>query len=220
MPRGSRSRRWKKRRDENTDVLLIDTAGRLQNKAGLMAELQKIARVLKKLDSDAPHAALLVLDATTGQNAISQVEAFQAAIPLTGLGHDQARRHRKRRNPGCARGPLCTCRSISLASARASTTCRSSMRRHSPGRSQARKPPCQRVETFTRGPIVRTMSPLLKMALDLGPLLIFFAANAWSRAFSPQPRCSWSRSRSRLRLTFCDRTQDFADAGADTARWC
>jgi len=70
---------------KKADVLLIDTAGRLQNKAGLMAELQKIARVVKKLDPEAPHAALLVLDATTGQNAISQVEAFQAAVPLTGL---------------------------------------------------------------------------------------------------------------------------------------
>jgi len=74
-----------KARSENADVLLIDTAGRLQNKAGLMAELQKITRVLKKLDADAPHAALLVLDATTGQNAISQVEAFQEAMPLSGL---------------------------------------------------------------------------------------------------------------------------------------
>ena len=67
------------------DVLLIDTAGRMQNKTGLMAELQKVARVLKKKDDTAPHAAILVLDATTGQNAISQVEAFQAAVPLTGL---------------------------------------------------------------------------------------------------------------------------------------
>jgi fused signal recognition particle receptor len=67
------------------DILLIDTAGRLQNKTGLMAELQKIARVLKKQDPDAPHAAILVLDATTGQNAISQVESFQATVPLTGL---------------------------------------------------------------------------------------------------------------------------------------
>jgi fused signal recognition particle receptor len=74
-----------KARSEKSDVLLIDTAGRLQNKAGLMAELQKITRVLKKLDADAPHAALLVLDATTGQNAISQVEAFQDAMPLSGL---------------------------------------------------------------------------------------------------------------------------------------
>jgi fused signal recognition particle receptor len=72
-------------RNKNADVLLIDTAGRLQNKAGLMAELQKIARVLKKQDAALPHASLLVLDATTGQNAISQVEAFQAAVPLTGL---------------------------------------------------------------------------------------------------------------------------------------
>jgi fused signal recognition particle receptor len=67
------------------DVVLIDTAGRLQNKAGLMAELEKIARVLKKQDASAPHATLLVLDATTGQNALSQVEAFAASVPLTGL---------------------------------------------------------------------------------------------------------------------------------------
>jgi fused signal recognition particle receptor len=67
------------------DVVLIDTAGRLQNKAGLMAELEKIVRVLKKVDDSAPHAVLLVLDATTGQNALSQVEAFKAAVPLTGL---------------------------------------------------------------------------------------------------------------------------------------
>jgi fused signal recognition particle receptor len=67
------------------DVLLIDTAGRLQNKAGLMAELEKIVRVLKKLDASAPHATLLVLDATTGQNAIGQVEAFKGVVPLTGL---------------------------------------------------------------------------------------------------------------------------------------
>jgi fused signal recognition particle receptor len=72
-------------RKAKADVLLIDTAGRLQNKAGLMAELEKIARVLKKLDESAPHAALLVLDATTGQNALSQVEAFKRAVPLSGL---------------------------------------------------------------------------------------------------------------------------------------
>jgi len=74
-----------KARANGSDVLLIDTAGRLQNKAGLMAELEKIGRVLKKLDADAPHAVLLVLDATTGQNALSQVEAFGASVPLTGL---------------------------------------------------------------------------------------------------------------------------------------
>lgn len=69
----------------NADVLLIDTAGRLHNKTGLMAELEKIARVIRKLDVTAPHAVILVLDATTGQNAIAQVEAFKAIVPLTGL---------------------------------------------------------------------------------------------------------------------------------------
>ena len=67
------------------DILLIDTAGRLQNKTHLMAELEKIARVLKKLDASAPHATLLVLDATTGQNAINQVEVFQSVCAITGL---------------------------------------------------------------------------------------------------------------------------------------
>ena len=67
------------------DVLLIDTAGRLQNKAGLMDELRKINRVMAKLDATAPHAVLLVLDATTGQNAISQVEAFRDVAKVTGL---------------------------------------------------------------------------------------------------------------------------------------
>ena len=72
-------------KSRNTDVLIIDTAGRLQTKSDLMAELEKIARVIKKLDPSAPHAVLLVLDATTGQNAISQVAAFGASVPLTGL---------------------------------------------------------------------------------------------------------------------------------------
>ena len=72
-------------RAEEIDVLLIDTAGRLQNKAHLMAELQKIDRVLKKLDPRAPHSRLLVLDATTGQNALSQVDVFREAIAVDGL---------------------------------------------------------------------------------------------------------------------------------------
>jgi fused signal recognition particle receptor len=72
-------------RAEGFDVLLIDTAGRLQNKANLMAELQKIDRVVKKLDPDAPHTRLLVLDATTGQNAHSQVEIFRQAVDIDGL---------------------------------------------------------------------------------------------------------------------------------------
>ncbi|MCF4128987.1 signal recognition particle-docking protein FtsY [Methylobacterium sp. SyP6R] len=72
-------------RDAGTDILMIDTAGRLQNKAGLMAELEKVIRVIRKLDAEAPHATLLVLDATVGQNALSQVEIFQKAAGVTGL---------------------------------------------------------------------------------------------------------------------------------------
>jgi fused signal recognition particle receptor len=72
-------------RAEKIDVLLIDTAGRLQNKAALMDELEKINRVIKKLDPTAPHAVLLVLDATVGQNALSQVEAFTKTAGVTGL---------------------------------------------------------------------------------------------------------------------------------------
>jgi fused signal recognition particle receptor len=72
-------------RDAGTDILLIDTAGRLQNKTGLMAELEKVIRVIQKLDEAAPHAVLLVLDATVGQNALSQVEIFQKVAGVTGL---------------------------------------------------------------------------------------------------------------------------------------
>ena len=72
-------------RDAGTDLLLMDTAGRLQNRAELMAELEKIIRVMKKVDAGAPHAVLLVLDATVGQNALSQVEIFARVAGVTGL---------------------------------------------------------------------------------------------------------------------------------------
>ena len=72
-------------RDDKRDVLLIDTAGRLQNKAELMQELEKIVRVIRKVDASAPHAVLLVLDATVGQNALSQVEVFARTAGVTGL---------------------------------------------------------------------------------------------------------------------------------------
>jgi fused signal recognition particle receptor len=74
-----------KAREENADILLIDTAGRLQNKDALMSELEKIVRVIRKIDESAPHAVLLVLDATVGQNALSQVEAFKQVAGVTGL---------------------------------------------------------------------------------------------------------------------------------------
>lgn len=74
-----------KAKADGIDVLLIDTAGRLQNKAALMAELEKLIRVIRKLDPTAPHSVIQVLDATTGQNAIAQVEAFQKVAGVTGL---------------------------------------------------------------------------------------------------------------------------------------
>ena len=70
---------------EKTDVLLIDTAGRLHNKSHLMAELEKIVRVLKKMDPEAPHTKLLILDGTTGQNAHNQVQTFKDIIGVDGL---------------------------------------------------------------------------------------------------------------------------------------
>ena len=70
---------------EDVDVLMIDTAGRLQNKTNLMEELVKIVRIIQRKNPDAPHATLLVLDATVGQNAHSQVEIFKQAVNITGL---------------------------------------------------------------------------------------------------------------------------------------
>ena len=72
-------------RAEGADLVLIDTAGRLHNKADLMAELAKIVRVIGRLDPAAPHDVLLVLDATTGQNALAQVETFKQMVNVTGL---------------------------------------------------------------------------------------------------------------------------------------
>jgi fused signal recognition particle receptor len=78
-------RAFEQAREDSSDVLLIDTAGRLHNKNDLMQELAKIVRVIKKLDPDAPHATILTLDATTGQNAHAQVEAFRDMTQVTGL---------------------------------------------------------------------------------------------------------------------------------------
>ena len=78
-------RAFEQARANGSDVLLIDTAGRLHNKNDLMQELAKVVRVIKKLDADAPHATILTLDATTGQNAHAQVEAFRDLTNVTGL---------------------------------------------------------------------------------------------------------------------------------------
>ncbi|MDF7674068.1 signal recognition particle-docking protein FtsY [Acetobacteraceae bacterium ESL0709] len=75
----------KRAAEEKADLLLIDTAGRLHNKSALMEELAKIIRVMKKFDETAPHSVLLVLDATTGQNALEQVRIFRELVNVTGL---------------------------------------------------------------------------------------------------------------------------------------
>ncbi|AIK96794.1 signal recognition particle-docking protein FtsY [Candidatus Odyssella acanthamoebae] len=72
-------------KEEGSNILMIDTAGRLHNKAGLMDELKKLTRVIQKLEPSAPHSVLLVLDATTGQNAHAQVQTFKEMIGVTGL---------------------------------------------------------------------------------------------------------------------------------------
>ncbi|MFM7498497.1 MAG: signal recognition particle-docking protein FtsY [Candidatus Fonsibacter sp.] len=72
-------------KQNNADYCVIDTAGRLQNKKNLMEEFSKIIRVLKKIDNNAPHETILVLDATTGQNAINQIEEFKKITPITGI---------------------------------------------------------------------------------------------------------------------------------------
>ena len=74
-----------KAKADGADVLLIDTAGRLHNRADLMSELEKIIRVIRKQDQTAPHSVLLVLDATTGQNAVAQVQTFKEMVNVTGL---------------------------------------------------------------------------------------------------------------------------------------
>jgi fused signal recognition particle receptor len=84
-PAGVAFEAFERARSEGMDVLLIDTAGRLQNKSDLMAELAKIVRVLKKIDASAPQGVILVLDATTGQNALNQVEIFKEIAGVTGL---------------------------------------------------------------------------------------------------------------------------------------
>jgi len=93
-------------KEHNIDVLLIDTAGRLQNRTELMGELQKVLRVIKKVDATAPHAVLLVLDATVGQNALSQVEVFQKMAGVTGLVMTKLDGTARRRHPGRDRGEV------------------------------------------------------------------------------------------------------------------
>ena len=85
MPPASPSMRSPRPKSESVESCCVDTAGRLQNRAELMGELEKIVRVMSKVEPTAPHAVLLVLDATVGQNALSQVEIFGKIAGVTGL---------------------------------------------------------------------------------------------------------------------------------------
>ena len=157
-------------RAEKTDVLLIDTAGRLHNKTNLMEELAKIVRVIRKLDPEAPHSCLLVLDATTGQNAHAQVETFKAMSPVDALVRDQARRQRQGRRAGGA--------GREVQAAGRGHRCR---RRHR--RSQAVRGAGLRARIDgIAGMSEKTrrqggMRKLYATALELGPLVLFFVAN-------------------------------------------
>ena len=167
--------------------------GRLQNKAELMDELDKIVRVMRKVDAAAPHAVLLVLDATVGQNALSQVDAFQKTAGVTGLVMTKL--------DGTARGGILVAIAAKFAlpvhfigvgegvDDLAPFTARDFARRSRGSRESciARVDGIRREhETpLSRGHIRRSTKnhfiPLFKLALDLGPLIVFFAANREGR---------------------------------------
>ncbi len=172
-------------------MLLIDTAGRLQNKAGLMAELEKIVRVIRKLDAEAPHATLLVLDATVGQNALSQVELFSQAAPVSGLVMTKL--------DGTARGGILVALAAKFGLPVHFIGVGEASRiwsRSRPGTSPAPSRPAQggaRMITDRTGATVesvpprRHLPPLLKLALEMGPLVVFFLGNAYAERFGVPP---------------------------------
>ncbi len=192
-------------RDGKLDVLLIDTAGRLQNKAELMNELEKVVRVIRKVDASAPHAVLLVLDATVGQNALSQVEAISSYRRCYRPCDDETRRHRARRHPGGAGGKIQIAGAF-IASAKASTTSRRSPRAISRRRSP------ESIVLKDRRWTRPSRSPLFKLATELGPLLVFFVANA-------KFTCSWLPARHGRGDRGDDRVLCGDASCADHGRW-
>jgi len=195
-------------RGQNADILLMDTAGRLQNRVELMAELEKIVRVMKKADLEAPHAVLLVLDATVGQNALTQVDVFGKTAGVTGLVMTKL--------DGTARGGILVaiaentgCPSTSSELAKAPTISNHSPRatslapsrgwtprspiprktrwrqRYDAGqRAERRKQEYKRRQTRPRK--TKRVNTGLKLVLEFGPLALFFVANQNS-GFTPRP---------------------------------
>ena len=161
---------------QGADVLLIDTAGRLQNRAELMGELEKIVRVMRKVEPSAPHAVLLVLDATAGQNALNQVEIFGKIAGVTGLVMTKL--------DGTARGGIL----VAIAA-------KFGLPVHFIGVGEGVDDLAPfAARDFARAivglelrissvPAKQQLNPILKLALDIGPLVLFFAANAQIRHF-------------------------------------
>ena len=168
-------------KERGVDVLLIDTAGRLQNRTELMNELEKIVRVIKKVDPSAPHAVLLVLDATVGQNALSQVEMFRKAVGVTGLVMTKL--------DGTARGGILVAIAAKFPGAGALHRRRRKRRRSGAVLGAGFRPRRRRARFIIEAAIRKAqanmtattkpqLNPLLKLAFDLGPLVLFFFANS------------------------------------------
>ena len=163
-------------------MLLIDTAGRLHNKSELMAELAKVIRVIKKLDPSAPHAVLLTLDATTGQNAMNQVEVFRDQAGVTGLVMTKL--------DGTARGGILVAIAAKtglpvhfIGVGEAIDDLAAVLR----ARFLARHRGAGLMGIFERGPndpAARSCNPVLKLALELGPLAGVFLRQAYGEALA------------------------------------
>ena len=164
--------------EQNVDILLMDTAGRLQNRTELMAELEKIIRVMKKVDPEAPHAVLLVLDATVGQNALSQVEIFGKVAGVTGLVMTKL--------DGTARGGILVAIAEKFRLAGSFHRRRRTGRRPRALRRPRFRPRHRRLRRRRRLRFFMTaeaapkkmVNPLLKLVLEMGPLVLFFLANS------------------------------------------
>ena len=157
-------------KEQKTDVLLVDTAGRLQNKAELMNELEKVVRVIKKVDASAPHAVLLVLDATVGQNALSQVEAFHRTAGVTGLVMTKL--------DGTARGGILVALSEKFKLPVHFIGVGEGVDDLAPFTARDFAQAIAGIEELRELMDKTQPHPLFKLATELGPLIVFFVANA------------------------------------------
>ena len=176
-----RSTRSTAAKAQSADIVLVDTAGRLQNRTELMSELEKMVRVMRKVEPAAPHAVLLVLDATVGQNALSQVDIFGKIAGVTGLVMTKL--------DGTARGGILVAIADTIRPAGAFHRRRRGRRRPRAvhrARFRARRivaawNPLSTIRAWPKRideHDKKQLNPILKLVLDIGPLVLFFAANA------------------------------------------